>query len=133
MKFTAILLGLAIAGATFPAAANEINEFMARPDTPSILYVGYDKVNAEGQPVCTECQAEAAQQEARRKERMARHEMPEVMRPEGSTSAPPAPAVASAPDVVEQQKVQQKTTVTTTSAIPNAANAGSGIMRGSLR
>lgn len=97
MKTIPLLIAIAAAAAPTGARAAQMNSVMSKPATPSILYVGFDKMDASGNPVCSSCKSEDAEKDARRKAFFARRELPAVMRPDTKTaSAAPDHAAAAA-------------------------------------
>lgn len=99
MKTIPLLIAIAAAAAPTGARAAQMNSLMSKPATPSILYVGFDKMDASGNPVCESCKSEDADKEAQRKAFFARRQLPTVMRPatETASAAPAAAAPAASP------------------------------------
>lgn len=138
MKITSILVGVMLAGTAAPAFAGSVNELMTRPTTPSILYVGFDKLDAKGNPVCTACQAEQAAKKARNEQHWARRGLPTVMHPgtqtADATNQVAEPTVTAEADTSVQAKQQSSSAATSApTASGNQAGMQSGGMRGVLR
>lgn len=138
MKKAFVLIALAAVALPAPAGAVELNSLMAKPSTPSILYVGFDKLDASGNPVCDSCDKTDEAAEAVRKAQFARRGLPTVMRPQTETVAvaPAAPAPASsAPATADQLPAtatsQPDTTVSTSAT--TTSDVGDGVMRGAMR
>jgi hypothetical protein len=132
-----LLIAIAAAAVPLPARAVEMNSLMSKPATPSILYVGFDKMDAAGNPVCESCKKQDADKDAQRKAFFARRELPVVMRPETQTAnaapAPSVPATSSQPDMPARNVPAPQPDPTLATA-PNTMPADSdGVMRGALR
>jgi hypothetical protein len=109
-----IIAATAIALLTVSAHAGDSIEMMgptAKPD--SVSYVGYDSFDAEGNPICTPCQAKRAEEAARLKAYAERRErsrlyMARLQGKEVPASSDSLIAANAAPLIPAGQPLQEK-------------------------
>jgi hypothetical protein len=137
MNKAILLIALAAVAAPSSAGAMVPNSLMAKPSTPSLLYVGFDKMDASGNPVCDSCAKKDAEAKDWRTERFARRGLPTVVKPESQTAnaapAPSAPAAASQKQASANNQPAPEPTTTISPPGDSTSSVGDGVMRGAMR